>query len=120
MVELGKTHASRRQVPLSQRALPARDDQQPRLDTPVLFTGQRGGVLNLDNWRRREWAPAIEAAGIRTPARIYDLRSTFASDALAAGASIRARADHGHERAHDRAPLRHAARRCGGRFRREA
>jgi integrase len=44
--------------------------------------------MNLDNWRRREWAPAIEAAGILTPARIYDLRSTFASDALAAGVSV--------------------------------
>jgi integrase len=38
--------------------------------------------------RRREWAPAVEAAGIRKPARIYDLRSTFASDALAAGVSV--------------------------------
>jgi hypothetical protein len=47
-----------------------------------------GGLMNLDNFRRREWAPAIEAAGIRTPARIYDLRSTFASDALAAGVPV--------------------------------
>ena len=38
--------------------------------------------------RRREWAPAIEAAAIRRPARIYDLRSTLASDALAAGVSV--------------------------------
>jgi len=45
-------------------------------------------VLNLNNWRRRVWAPAIEAAGITTPARIYDLRSTFASDALAAGVPV--------------------------------
>ena len=45
-------------------------------------------MLNVDNWRRRVWAPAIEAAGIPTPARIYDLRSTFASDALAAGVSV--------------------------------
>ena len=44
--------------------------------------------MNLDNFRRREWAPAIEAAGIATPARIYDLRSTFASNALAAGVSV--------------------------------
>jgi hypothetical protein len=44
-----------------------------------------GGVLNLDNWRGRTWAPAIEAAAIARPARIYDLRSTFASNALAAG-----------------------------------
>ena len=36
------------------------------------------GSLNLDNFRRREWAPAIEASGVRKPARIYDLRSTFA------------------------------------------
>ena len=39
-------------------------------------------------FRRRTWAPAIEAAGITTPARIYDLRSTFASNALAAGMSV--------------------------------
>lgn len=32
--------------------------------------------MNLDNWRSREWAPAVEAAGVATPARIYDLRST--------------------------------------------
>jgi len=47
----------------------------------------RGGVLNLDNFRRREWAPAVEASAVRRPARLYDLRSTFASDALAAGVS---------------------------------
>jgi integrase len=44
--------------------------------------------MNLDNWRRREWGPAIESSGVRTPARIYDLRSTFASDALAARVSV--------------------------------
>jgi integrase len=38
--------------------------------------------------RRREWAPAIEASGVSTPARIYDLRSTFASRGLAAGVSV--------------------------------
>ena len=35
-----------------------------------------------------DWAPAIEASGVPTPARIYDLRSTFASRALAAGVSV--------------------------------
>ena len=38
--------------------------------------------------RRREWDPAIEAAAIARPARIYDLRSTFASNALAAGVTV--------------------------------
>ena len=46
--------------------------------------------MNLDNFRRREWSPAVEAAAVRRPARIYDLRSTFASDALAAGVGIHA------------------------------
>jgi hypothetical protein len=32
--------------------------------------------------------PAIRAAGVPTPARIYDLRSTFASNALAAGIAV--------------------------------
>jgi integrase len=60
----------------------------PRLDTTLVFSAAHAGVRNLDNWRRRTWAPAVEASGIRKPARIYDLRSTFASDALAAGVPV--------------------------------
>jgi hypothetical protein len=59
-----------------------------RLDTPLIFAAPQGKLLNLDNWRRPHWAPAIEGAGMRKPAPMYDLRSTFASDALAAGVSV--------------------------------
>jgi integrase len=98
VVELGKPERSRRQVPLSCRALAALDAFAARLDTPLLFPALRGGVLNLDNFRRREWAPAVESSGVARPARLYDLRSTFASDALAAGVKrVRAREDDGHE-----------------------
>ena len=53
-----------------------------------MFPATRGGLLNLDNFRRREWAPAIEASATPRPARIYDMRSTFASNAIAAGVAI--------------------------------
>lgn len=84
---MAKTSDSRRQVPLSPRALEALDGL-PRLDTRLLWPAPAGGLLNIDNFRRRQWAPAIEASGVRKPARIYDLRSTFASNAIAAGVSV--------------------------------
>ncbi len=83
----GKTARSRRRVPLSARALAALEQVPPRLDTRLIFPAPRGGYLNLHNWRALEWLPAIEAAGLPRR-RIYDLRHTFATHALAAGLSI--------------------------------
>jgi hypothetical protein len=53
-----------------------------------LFAARRGGPFDLANFRRREWAPGIEASGVARPARLYDLRSTFASNSLAAGVTV--------------------------------
>jgi hypothetical protein len=41
-----------------------------------------------DNFRRREWGPAVTAFRVVRPARIYDRRATFASNALAAGVTV--------------------------------
>jgi integrase len=54
----------------------------------LLFSAPEGGPLNLNNLRRRACGPAVKSSGIETPARIYDLRSTFASNALAAGVTV--------------------------------
>jgi integrase len=83
-----KTAGSWREVPLTRRALEALDKIPARLSTGLLFPAPTGGPLRLNNFRRRVWTPAVEASGIATPARIYDLRSTFASNALAAGVTV--------------------------------
>jgi integrase len=88
LVDLAKTNASRRQVPLTARALTALEALPARLNTPLLFPAPAGGLLDLDNFRRRQWGVAVKASGVATPARIYDLRSTFASNALAAGVTV--------------------------------
>lgn len=47
----------------------------------------KGRYLNLHDWRRDEWYPALQAAGI--PKLVpYAMRHTFASFAIAAGVSL--------------------------------
>lgn len=80
-----KTVRSRREVPLTRAALDALEDVPARIDSRYLFASIRGGPFDLHNFRNRIWIPAIDSAGVEKPARLYDLRSTFASNALAAG-----------------------------------
>jgi integrase len=111
-----KTLGSHRRVPLTRRAAVALELLPPRLDRRILFPAPLGSYLNLGNFRRRFWYPALEAGSfVRCPSsdehaarregreyrcaesdcdgratahRIYDLRHTFASWALAAGISM--------------------------------
>jgi integrase len=51
------------------------------------FPAERGGYLDLHNFRNRNWKPAQIAIGIQPFRRIYDLRHTFATFVLRAGIS---------------------------------
>jgi hypothetical protein len=48
---------------------------------PILFPAPRGGYIDIEKFRWREWTPALRAAGIEHR-RIYDARHTFARWAI--------------------------------------
>jgi integrase len=82
-----KTETSRRAVPLQTIAVEAIEQQLSSRHSTLVFPAERGGYLDLHNFRNREWKPAQVAAGIEPLRRIYDLRHTFATFALRAGIS---------------------------------
>jgi integrase len=74
-------------VPLQTIALEAIERQRLGAQSQLVFPAERGGYLDLHNFRNREWKPAQVGAGIEPVRRIYDLRHTFATFALRAGIS---------------------------------
>ncbi|HEY6887421.1 MAG TPA: site-specific integrase [Solirubrobacter sp.] len=79
-----KTDRSRRRIPLRAKVVVALEQLPHR--SGVLFPNSTGGRIDINNWRGREWTPALQAAGVEHR-RIYQ-RHTFATWSLAAGMSI--------------------------------
>jgi integrase len=63
------------------------DDVPRRSDTPVLFPAPRGGYIDNERFRHREWTPAVRAAGLEHR-RLYDCRHTFATWAIESGVQL--------------------------------
>jgi integrase len=80
-----KTERSRRRVPLRAKVVAALQTLPGR--EGIVFPSAGGGRIEINNFRSREWFPALRAAGIEHR-RIYDMRHTFATWSLAAGMSI--------------------------------
>ena len=79
--EGGKTDGSVRAIPLrGKRARRARRDADTdRHADPD--SSDRGGYIDIERFRHREWTPALRAAGLEHR-RIYDCRHTFATWAI--------------------------------------
>jgi integrase len=94
-VKSPKTKGSRRRVPVPSRAQQALEGLPRTLRTRLVFPAPRGAHIDIRNWRKREWQPALEAAGLWVrPAkgqvgapcpRPYTLRHTYATWSLSAG-----------------------------------
>lgn len=64
-----------------------------RADLDLVFATETGEPVNYRNLVRRHFKPALESAGLPASVRPYDLRHSFASLAMAAGAHVKAISD---------------------------
>jgi integrase len=86
-VKEGTKTGAERFVPFGERVLHVLDAMPIRIDTKILFPAPRGGYIDLEKFRYREWSPALRAAGL-AHRRVNDLRHTYASWSLAADVPV--------------------------------
>lgn len=83
-----KTANSVRDVPLTARALEIIDSRPARLDSRLLFPSSRGSYINLNDFRRRCFAPAVRAAKIDRRLVPYSMRHTGITWLIAGGLDL--------------------------------
>ena len=100
-----KTKTSRRAVPLQTIALEVIRQQPPSRQSGLVFPAERGGYLDLHNFRNREWKPAQLAAGIElcVGSTIF---GTLSRPSPCRHLHLRPLPLHGRQPDHDRPPLR--------------
>lgn len=86
-VKTTKTVGSLRTVPLQDIAMHALQQMPSGGPNDLLIPAPDGGYFDLHNFRTRVWNPGQGEALVHPRRRIYDLRHTFATFALAAGIS---------------------------------
>ncbi len=79
-----KTSAGVRVIPLAPSVVEALRQHLatvPASELGLLFPTEQGGTVRVENWRKRVWKPAVEAAGLGKNRKLtpHDLRRTFAS-----------------------------------------
>jgi integrase len=57
------------------------------VESEILFPAPRGGYIDIEKFRHREWSPALRAAGI-VHRPVKTMRHTFASWAIEAGVEL--------------------------------
>ena len=86
VVDLGKTKAARRTLVMPEFLRGALADHVAKYsDEEWVFAARKGGFLRYDNFRTREWSPAVESAGL-TPLTFHCLRHTAAAFMIDDGA----------------------------------
>ncbi len=85
-----KTRAGRRSLTLPRTVMTELNEHLATYTAPdagaLVFTAPEGGPLRVPAWRRRQWAPAVKAAGLE-PLRPHDLRHTAVALWIASGAN---------------------------------